>query len=101
MLQALYRLLAVSLLARAGDVTSKAFLSWGNILNVLRQASLLFLIASGLTLVILTAGLDLSVGANLGLSAWLAAAVIKHRSTVARRGHRTRSAEPSSGSATG
>jgi ribose transport system permease protein len=33
--------------------------------------------ASGLTLVILTAGLDLSVGANIGLSACLAATAIK------------------------
>ena len=53
------------------------FLTWGNVLNVLRQSALLFLMASGLTLVILTAGLDLSVGANVGLSACLAASVIK------------------------
>ena len=56
---------------------SDVFLTSNNILNVLRQASLLFLIASGLTLVILTAGLDLSVGANVALSACLAASVIK------------------------
>jgi ribose transport system permease protein len=60
-------------LALASDV----FLTWGNLLNVARQTSLLFLIASGLTLVILTAGLDLSVGANVALSACLAASVIK------------------------
>ena len=76
-LQALYRVAAVVLLAIVLAFLSKAFLSWGNILNVLRQASLLFLIASGLTLVILTAGLDLSVGANLGLSAGVAAAVMQ------------------------
>ena len=47
---------------------------------------LLFLMASGLTLVILTAGLDLSVGANIGLSACLAATVIKiDRLALARR----------------
>ena len=40
---------------------------------VLRQAALLFLMASGLTLVILTAGLDLSIGANVALSGCLAA----------------------------
>jgi len=44
---------------------------------VLRQASLLFFIASGLTLVVLTAGLDLSVGANVALSACLAGTVIQ------------------------
>lgn len=74
---AAYRLLAVVLLVIALSVASSAFLSVGNILNVLRQASLIFLIASGLTFVILTAGLDLSVGANLSLSSAAAAAVIK------------------------
>ena len=43
----------------------------------MRQASLLFLIASGLTLVVIGGGLDLSIGANLTLSACLAAATIK------------------------
>lgn len=72
-----YRLLAVAILVVALSAASSAFLSFGNILNVLRQASLLFLIASGLTFVILTAGLDLSVGANLSLSSAAAAAIIK------------------------
>jgi len=62
---------------------SEAFLTSNNLLNVLRQASLLFLLASGLTLVILTAGLDLSVGANVALSACLAATVIKATGSVA------------------
>jgi ribose transport system permease protein len=50
---------------------------------VLRQTALLFLLASGLTIVILTAGLDLSVGANIGLSACLAATVIKSTGSIA------------------
>jgi ribose transport system permease protein len=53
------------------------------VLNVFRQASLTFLIASGLTLTILTAGLDLSVGANVGLSACLAATVMQSSGSVA------------------
>jgi len=56
---------------------SDVFFTTGNILNVLRQAALLFLMASGLTLVILTAGLDLSIGANVALSGCFAASVIK------------------------
>lgn len=75
--QAAYRLLAAALLCLVLTFASDVFLTSGNILNVLRQAALLFLIASGLTLVILTAGLDLSVGANIALSACLAASVIK------------------------
>ncbi|MGB8624257.1 MAG: ABC transporter permease, partial [Paracoccaceae bacterium] len=76
-LQTVYRLLAVLLICVILSVASDAFLTASNLLNVLRQASLLFFLASGLTLVILTAGLDLSVGANIGLSACLAASVIK------------------------
>ena len=72
-----YRLLAAALICAVLAVSSDAFLTTNNILNVLRQTALLFLMASGLTLVILTAGLDLSVGANVALSACLAASVIK------------------------
>jgi ribose transport system permease protein len=76
----------VTMAARIGSVVvlgcglailSDVFLTSGNLLNVLRQASLTFLIASGVTLVVLTAGLDLSIGANVALSACLAAATMK------------------------
>jgi ribose transport system permease protein len=65
------------MLGIALTLSTDAFLTASNLLNVLRQASLIFLSASGLTLVIVGAGLDLSVGANVGLSACLAAAAIK------------------------
>jgi ribose transport system permease protein len=78
-----YRLVAIALIAVALTMTSDVFLTSANLLNVLRQASLTFLIASGLTLTILTAGLDLSVGANLGLSACLAATVMKATGSIA------------------
>ncbi len=76
-MQMFYRLLAVALLCLALTALSNVFLTANNILNVLRQTALLFLMASGLTLVILTAGLDLSIGANVALSGCLAASVIK------------------------
>jgi ribose transport system permease protein len=76
-MQMLYRVLALLLLGAVLTALSDVFLTTGNILNVLRQAALLFLMASGLTLVILTAGLDLSIGANVALSGCLAASVIK------------------------
>ncbi len=76
LLQVFYRLLAALLICFSLAILSDSFLTLGNILNVLRQASLLFFIASGLTLVVLTAGLDLSVGANVALSACLAGTVI-------------------------
>jgi ribose transport system permease protein len=76
-MQTLYRVLAVLLLSVILATFSDVFLTANNILNVLRQTALLFLMASGLTLVILTAGLDLSIGANVALSGCLAASVIK------------------------
>lgn len=76
LIQIFYRLLAAFLICVGLSILSQSFLSLGNILNVLRQASLLFFIASGLTLVVLTAGLDLSIGANVALSACIAGTVI-------------------------
>jgi len=78
-----YRLVAVALIAAGLALTTESFFTLPNILNILRQASLTFLIASGLTLTILTAGLDLSVGANVGLSACVAATVMKSSGSIA------------------
>jgi len=78
-----YRLIAVLVIAVVLTFRTDVFLTSANVLNVFRQASLTFLIASGLTLTILTAGLDLSVGANVGLSACVAATVMKATDSVA------------------
>src|SRR5262249_39615604 len=78
-----YRLVAVVAISAALAFATDVFLTSANLLNVLRQASLTFLIASGLTLTILTAGLDLSVGANVGLSACLAATAMKSSGSIA------------------
>jgi ribose transport system permease protein len=75
--QVLYRLIVVGIICLAMSILSDVFLTMNNVLNVLRQASLVFFMASGLTLVVLTANLDLSVGANVAFSACLAASVIK------------------------
>ena len=72
-----YRLLAVAIICVVLALVSDAFLTANNLLNVLRQASLVFFMASGLTLVILTGKIDLSIGATVGLSACVAATVIK------------------------
>jgi ribose transport system permease protein len=78
-----YRLGGVLIISVILALLSDAFLSTSNLLNVLRQASLIFLLASGVTLVILAAGLDLSIGANVALSACLAATVIKLTGSIA------------------
>lgn len=53
------------------SLLSPYFLTRGNITNLLKQVSILALLAAGQTLVILSAGIDLSVGSVLALSAVL------------------------------
>ena len=53
------------------------FLSSINLFNVMRQVSITGLLAIGMTFVILTAGIDLSVGSLLAFAGLVAAAVAK------------------------
>jgi ribose transport system permease protein len=76
------RLIALALLIAALSLLSPHFLTWSNLINVLRQASLQFLMSAGLTIVVLTAGIDLSVGAILGLSACISASLISNGHVV-------------------
>lgn len=48
---------------------SEVFLSLNNFINIIRQVAFLGVVAMGMTLVILTAGIDLSVGSLMALSA--------------------------------
>jgi ribose transport system permease protein len=50
-----------------------AFFSAANLLNVLRQVSVVGIVAVGMTFVMLTGGIDLSVGSVIGVSAVVAA----------------------------
>ncbi len=50
------------------SLSSPYFLTYNNILNVLDQSVVVGILAVGLTLVILTAGIDLSVGSTVGLT---------------------------------
>ncbi|MGI4977577.1 MAG: ABC transporter permease [Janthinobacterium lividum] len=56
--------------------SSDTFLSAGNVTNILRQVSINAIIAIGMTLVILTGGIDLSVGAVMALSGTLMAGLM-------------------------
>src|SRR5829696_8946172 len=51
----------------------EAFLTAENLLNILRQNSMLGIVALGMTFVILTSGIDLSVGALLAVAGVIAA----------------------------
>ncbi|HEU4565151.1 MAG TPA: ABC transporter permease, partial [Gemmatimonadaceae bacterium] len=60
-----------------------AFLTPENLLNVLRQNSMVGLVALGMTFVILTAGIDLSVGSLLAVAGIAAAMLSPHGTLVA------------------
>jgi ribose transport system permease protein len=63
------RMLALALLlAAALSVLSPYFLTWTNIFNILDQSVVIGLVAIGMTFVILTGGIDLSVGSVAGLT---------------------------------
>ncbi len=65
-------LLLWALLAASTD----SFATYGNFTNLLRQASLWSIIAVGQTFVIITAGIDLSVGAIVGLTSTIVAVLL-------------------------
>jgi inositol transport system permease protein len=59
----------------AASILSPAFLSTINLINIVRQMSVVGLIALGVTGVIVSAGIDLSSGSVVGLSAVVAASL--------------------------
>ena len=68
--------IALILLVAAMTVFADGFATGSNLLNLLRQATFNGLIAFGMTLVILSDGIDLSVGAVFALSAIICAELI-------------------------
>jgi len=74
--------LALLLLVVVATTGSDRFLTVPNLLNVLRQVAIVGILAVGQTFAILTAGIDLSVGAVLGLSVVLFARLLEHHGLV-------------------
>jgi len=66
-------LVMLAIVCIAGFIRYEAFLTPENLLNVVRQNSMLGLVALGMTFVILTGGIDLSVGALLAVAGVIAA----------------------------
>ena len=66
-------LLALALMLAIASLVYDGFMTYGNITNVLRQVSMSALIGVGMTLVILTGGIDLSVGSMTAFCGILAA----------------------------
>jgi ribose transport system permease protein len=65
--------IALCIMLLAASLIYREFFTYSNVSNVLRQTSMVGLVSIGMTLVILTAGIDLSVGATVALSAIIAA----------------------------
>src|SRR5215217_6300832 len=59
------------------SITTDAFLSAGNLLNLLRQSAPLLIVAVAMTFVITTGGIDLSVGSTVALVNALAAILLQ------------------------
>ncbi|MGH9167753.1 MAG: ABC transporter permease [Acidimicrobiia bacterium] len=74
---------ALLLLSAYLTIASPFFLTTSNLVNVSRQSSITAILAVGQTLVILTAGIDLSVAAVAALSASVAAVTMTQRIDVA------------------
>ena len=72
-------LAAFVLLVIAASLLSPRFLTLPNLLNVLRQVSIVGILAIVMTFVILTRGIDLSVGSMLGIAVVLFAGSIDSR----------------------
>jgi ribose transport system permease protein len=76
-------LLALAIVCLFGLIRYDTFLTPENLLNVLRQHSMLALVALGMTAVILTGGIDLSVGALLAVAGVVAATLSTHGTATA------------------
>jgi ribose/xylose/arabinose/galactoside ABC-type transport system permease subunit len=74
--------IALIVLIVVAALLSPRFLSPVNLMNVLRQTAIVGVLGIGMTFVILTAGIDLSVGATLALSAVLLAGTLESTGNV-------------------
>ncbi|MBB3148352.1 ribose/xylose/arabinose/galactoside ABC-type transport system permease subunit [Phyllobacterium sp. 1468] len=71
---------ALIILVIAASFLSDRFLTPANLLNILRQVAIVGILAIGMTFVILTRGIDLSVGSILGLSVVIYAGLLETHS---------------------
>src|SRR5262245_48774939 len=71
-------LIALFVLCLGLTLLTDKFLTVDNAWNVMRQISVNICIATGMTLVVLTSGIDLSVGSVLALSGAVAAGLLKN-----------------------
>ena len=75
-----YVLLAVVLLF---SLLSRDFYTWTNVVNIIRQGTVLVIVSMGMMIVIVCAGIDLSVGAMLGLAGTVIAILLQQGFSLA------------------
>jgi len=72
-----YSMLGLIVLIIISSMIAPNFRTMNNMITILRQASVLLILSSGLTAVLLTGGMDLSVGATAGFIGCICAQCIK------------------------
>jgi ribose/xylose/arabinose/galactoside ABC-type transport system permease subunit len=82
LLQKFGLLLVIIILVVVMSFLKPVFLTSGNIINVLRQVSMNGIIAVGITFVILTGGIDLSVGSIVAVTSVIAGRLMEQGSSV-------------------
>jgi ribose transport system permease protein len=75
-------LLALSAMVLALSLSTDTFLTVDNGLNVLRQISINLCLSIGMTMILISGGIDLSVGSVLALSGAIAAGLLKNGVTI-------------------
>lgn len=75
--------LVIILLGALIQLNNANFLTLDNLANVLRQISILAVVAFGMTIVIISGGIDLSVGSIIGLTCVVASPIMKDTNSIA------------------
>jgi ribose transport system permease protein len=73
---------ALVVLCIIASIISPHFLKFDNLINVIRQISIVGIVSIGMTFVILTSGIDLSVGSIVGVVSVLAALILKSGGSI-------------------
>jgi ribose/xylose/arabinose/galactoside ABC-type transport system permease subunit len=71
-------LIGLVLIIIAASILERSFFTATNILNILRQSSALGIVCLGVTFVMMTGGMDLSVGSTISLCAVVSVSVMNH-----------------------
>jgi len=77
LIQRLLPFITLILLFVVLSILSPVFLSQGNLSTVVRQTAVINIIALGMTLIIITSGIDLSVGAILAMAGYMGASFME------------------------